>query len=225
MNTKVLLLTVALVPFWMPAAAPGDPSGSQVIRINAGEISPFTDSHGNVWLGDGGFEGGATIARDASTPIAGTTDPELFTSEHYAMDAFSHNLPNGKYLARLYFAETYEGIYGPGERVFSFDVHGTEFKDFDVWAKAGGPNRAYVESVPVEVTDGRFRITFSFGVENPQINAIELIPEGMAATVAMLVSPSESAGVQTIDPGEDWQPSTTNQRGRRYPQVNRERRV
>ena len=54
------------------------------------------------------------------------------------MDAFSCKIPNGKYIANLYFAETYDGITGPGERVFSFNVQGHEFKDFDVWVKAGG---------------------------------------------------------------------------------------
>jgi hypothetical protein len=45
-----------------------------------------------------------------------------------------------------------------------------------VYAKAGGPQRAYVESVPVEVTDGKLVITFQSNIENPQINGIEIIP-------------------------------------------------
>ena len=47
------------------------------------------------------------------------------------MTAFSCKVPNGKYLAKLYFAETYEGITAAGQRVFSFDVQGKAFKDFD----------------------------------------------------------------------------------------------
>jgi hypothetical protein len=42
--------------------------------------------------------------------------------------------------------------------------------------KAGGAARAYIETVPVEVTDGTFKIVFTPGVENPQINAIEITP-------------------------------------------------
>ena len=52
-------------------------------------------------------------------------------------------IPNGKYIAKLHFAETFEGITGEGQLVFSFKVQGKEFKDFDVWKKTGGPNRAY----------------------------------------------------------------------------------
>jgi predicted metallo-beta-lactamase superfamily hydrolase len=93
------------------------------------------------------------------------------------MDAFSCAVPNGKYTAKLYFAETFDSITAAGGRVFSFNVQGHEFKDFDVFVKAGGSNRAYVETVPVEVTDGKFKITFTSNVENPEINAIELIAQ------------------------------------------------
>jgi len=98
-------------------------------------------------------------------------------SEHYGMNSFSCKIPNGEYTAKLYLAETYDGITGPGQRVFSFNVQGHELKDFDVWLKAGGPNRAYVETVPVKVTNGIFHIDFTSNIENPEINAIEIDPQ------------------------------------------------
>ena len=70
----------------------------------------------------------------------------------------------------------FEGITGPGDRVFSFNVEGQDFKDFDVWVKAGGQYKAYVETVKTEITDGKLDITFAAKVENPEINAIEIIP-------------------------------------------------
>ena len=163
-----------------PAATP--PTATLIasqgaIRIKAGSSSPFTDSSGKIWQAEQGFSGGDVIDREPDTDIANTTDRGLFLSEHYGMDSFSCSVPNGKYLSKLYFAETFDGITGPGQRVFSFDVQGHQFKDFDVWVKAGGPNRAYVETVPVEVTDGKFTISFTSNVENPEINAIELIPQ------------------------------------------------
>jgi len=163
--------------------ATSEPSATTV-RIKAGLFEPFTDSSGQVWLPERGFEGGATIDRDPSTVIEGTKDPALFLSEHYAMDSFSCKIPNGKYIAKLYFAETFEGITGPGQRVFSYNVQGHEFKDFDIWAKSGGPNRAYIETVPVVVTNGEFRIVFTSQIENPEINAIEIIPQTAAETSA-----------------------------------------
>src|SRR5438094_10177761 len=60
--------------------------------------------------------------------VTGTTDPNLFVSEHRGKTAFSPKAPNGDYVAELYFAETYQGITGPGQRVFSLNVyeHGFE---------------------------------------------------------------------------------------------------
>jgi len=68
----------------------------------------------------------------AGNAVTGTKDPGLFASEHWGMRGFSQQLPNGKYLAKLYFAETYERVTEAGQRVFSFTVQDQEFKDFDI---------------------------------------------------------------------------------------------
>ena len=145
----------------------------------------------------------------SATVVTGTKDPGLFTSEHWGMRAFSSKIPNGKYVAKLYFAETYEGITGPGQRVFSFNVQGREFKDFDIWAKAGGPKRAYIETVPVEVTNGEFRIAFTAQTENPAIKAIEITPQAdavagaaSAATIRIKAGQSEPF---TDSMGQVWE--------------------
>ena len=181
-----------------PAAPAAVIAAAGVIRIKAGSSEPFKDSSGNVWQAELGFEGGDVAGHDSSLTIDNTKEPGLFQSEHYSMDSFLCAAPNGKYVARLYFAETYDGITGPGQRVFSFNVQGHKFKDFDVWVKAGGPKRAYVETVPVEVTDGKFKITFTPNVENPQINAIELIPASLAAAVRESAAPAAAAAPGVI---------------------------
>ena len=146
------------------------------VRIKAGLSTPFTDSDGNVWLPDQGFTDGDVTERPDDMQIANTKDPALYRTERYSMSSFSYPVPNGKYTVKLHFAETYEGISGPGGRVFSFNVGGKEFKDFDVFAKAGGQQRAYIETVNVEVTDGKLNISFTPNVENPEINGIEILP-------------------------------------------------
>ncbi len=146
---------------------------SSIIRIKAGGPA-LKDSSGTEWLGDTGFNGGDVIARP-DLKIENTTKPDIYRSEHYSMDSFTYKLPNGKYQVKLHFCETYEGITGPGQRVFTFDVQGKSFKNFDVWVKAGGFARPYVETVPVEITDGQLTIKFTPQVENPQINAIEIV--------------------------------------------------
>jgi hypothetical protein len=160
--------TVATAPAALSAAP---------IRIKAGVDAPFKDNKGNIWMPDTGlFADGDVATRDDSLAIANTTDPAMFRSERYGMTSFSYNLPNGKYKVKLYFADTYEGITGPGQRVFSFNVQGHEVKDFDIVAKVG-PNRADIETFDVDVTGGKLRINFTPNVENPEINAIEIIPQ------------------------------------------------
>ena len=160
-----------------PKNAELKPTGNPpAIRIKAGADKDFTDHDGNVWLADRGFDGGETISRPDETKIENTKDPGLYRSEHYSMDSFSQKVPNGKYNVKLHFAETFEEVTEPGGRVFSFSISGKDFKDFDVCKKAGGPLKAYVESVDVDVTDGTLKITFTPDVQNPEINGIEIIP-------------------------------------------------
>jgi tRNA A-37 threonylcarbamoyl transferase component Bud32/TM2 domain-containing membrane protein YozV len=146
------------------------------VRIKAGSSRPLTDSEGNLWLADQGFSDGETAERSDQLAIANTKDPALYQSERYGMTSFAYPVPNGKYVVKLHFAETYDAIKGPGGRVFTFIVEGHEFKDFDVWATAGGAQRACVESVTVEVTDGTLNIYFIHQQENPEINGIEILP-------------------------------------------------
>lgn len=151
-----------------------EPKVALPIRIKAGGAG-FTDSSGNVWQADHGFTDGDTVERP-DLSITNATDPRIYLSERYSMTKFNQPLPNGKYVVKLHFCETFEGIEGPGGRIFSFNVAGQDFKDFDVWVKAGGPQRAYVQTVPVNITNGMLEITFTENIEHPQINGIEILP-------------------------------------------------
>lgn len=173
---RSLLSTLAVFLLATAPAARAEDAGKAVVRISAGATAEHKDAEGHTWLADQGFLGGDVIDRDADMKIANTTIPTVYRTEHYGMDGFTYKLPNGKYTVKLHFAETYEGIDGAGQRVFSFNVEGHAFKDFDVYVKAGGVQRAYVETVEVEITDGKLDITFTSNVENPEINGIEIIP-------------------------------------------------
>lgn len=163
-------LTLALVGATLGSAA-------EAIRIRAGTTAKHTDENGVVWLADTGFDGGDTVDRTGII-VANTKTPSLYSAERYSMSGFTYPVANGKYTVKLHFAETYDGIGGVGNRVFGFNVEGKEFKDFDVTAKAGGDMKAYVETVAVEVKDGKLDISFTSKVENPEINALEIIPAG-----------------------------------------------
>jgi hypothetical protein len=167
--------TETAAPPTTAAAAPAARPVLPTIRIKTGVAAALKDSSGNEWLADQGFADGETIERP-ELKIEGTKDPAIYQAERYSMTKFTQPLPNGKYTVKLHFAETFEGITAAGERVFSFNVEGKEFKDFDPFAKAGGFAKAYVETVPVEIADGKLDITFTPNVENPEINGIEILP-------------------------------------------------
>jgi alcohol dehydrogenase (cytochrome c) len=174
--------------------------------------------------GDSNPSGGpAERGAGSASGVTGTKDPNLFVSEHWGMAAFSQKVPNGKYVAKLYFAETYQGITGPGQRVFSFDVQGHMFKDFDIWVKAGGRNKAYIETVPVEVTNGEFRIVFTTKVENPAIKAIEVIPQGEspggAASAKTVRINAGASSAFTDSSGQVWQPDSGFEGGMTNPGI------
>src|SRR3974390_561339 len=95
------------------AQKPAETTAARTVRIKAGKSEPVKDAEGDVWLADQGFEGGQTIERP-DIQIANTKSPDLYRSEHYSMDSFTWPVPNGKYVVKLHFAETFEGITGPG---------------------------------------------------------------------------------------------------------------
>jgi len=173
---RSLFTTLAVFLLAATPAVRAEEAGKAVIRISAGATAEHKDAEGHTWLADQGFIGGDVIDRDSDMKIANTTIPTIYRTEHYGMDGFTYQLPNGKYTVKLHFAETYEGIDGAGQRVFSFNVEGHDFKDFDVFVKSGGLQRALVVTVEVEITDGKLDLAFTSNIENPEINGIEIIP-------------------------------------------------
>jgi hypothetical protein len=146
----------------------------EALRIEAGSSSQYADTAGNVWRADRGFLDGNTVDRGA-IEIANTQDDRVYQTERYGMSGYAVNLANGSYTVRLHFAETYSGITGPGQRVFSVNVEGIAINNLDIFAEAGGRNRALVKTVVVQVTDGQLNLGFIPAVQKPEINGIEIL--------------------------------------------------
>jgi hypothetical protein len=165
---------VRLVSDNHPAA---DPARAAVLRIRAGAKDAWKDPRGNTWLPDTGFVGGQFADRKKFS-VENTHTPELYHHERWGMAAWEQPVPNGSYLVKLYFAENWIGITGPGQRVATLNVQGVTLQDLDVFKEAGGLHRAMVKTVPVIVADGRLHIDFiqRAGAE-PEINAIEVLPQ------------------------------------------------
>jgi hypothetical protein len=155
------------------------------IRIAAGSDAPIKDANGVTWAADSGAEDGSTISRE-ELQVTGTKTPEIYHSEHYGMSAYSFKLPNGKYKLSLHFSEDYDGNTSPDARLFDFAIKDgdaatgkviKEVKNFGPWKMAGAAAKAYVDSTDVNITKDRLTITFTPIAENPQINAIEIVPQ------------------------------------------------
>ena len=176
------------IPTSTPTPTPTVAPVQLPLRINsAGQ--DYTDASGELWCtdqpyspGGWGYIGGNTVNRwdeDPALNIAGTIDDPLYVAERYAVSGYQVDLPNGTYDVILHFAETFSGITGAGQRVFDVAIEGqTVLDDFDPFAEVGFAY-ATSKSVPnVMVTDGQLDITFIPNVQNPEINAIEVLPAG-----------------------------------------------
>jgi hypothetical protein len=152
-------------------------------RINCGGPN-YRDSNGNNWMADQhktedntwgskswtddfpGLPAFYGSQRRTFNPIKGTKDWKLFQSFRYGREKLSYrfNLPNGSYLAELYFIEPWYGIGGgmdcSGWRLFDVAINNkTVLKDLDIWKEAGS-NTVLKKSYNVNVTDGKLTISF-----------------------------------------------------------------
>jgi hypothetical protein len=157
----------------------------------------FVDSQGRTWLADQGFVGGQTTDRGAIT-IAGTSDPAIYRTERWGLTGYRLAVANGDYRVRLHFAETYPAITAAGQRVFDVSVEGATVTGLDVFARAGGARRAWVETLDVRVTDGALDVSLAPRVQQPMISGIEILPRGA-------VRVNVGGGAFTDSAGRRWE--------------------
>jgi hypothetical protein len=157
----------------LPAAAQQQP-----IRVNCGGPA-YTDSKGQVWEADTGFNSGQDSVIAAK--ISGTADPALFQDGRKDVSTstpliYSFPVPNGPYHVNLYFAETYAPLQQTGGRVFNVKMQGNAvFNNLDIFAEAGA-NAALVKGAEVQVNNGKVTIEFDNVVQQAKVDAIEILP-------------------------------------------------
>jgi hypothetical protein len=145
------------------------------LRIAAGSNTGVNSSDGIQWSPDQGFLNGLTVER-GNTPIANTSNAKIYQTERYGLTGYTFAIPNGNYLVKLHFAETYSGISARGQRVFDVAVEEAKLTNIDVYSEANGRNIALVKTVNVTVKDGQLDIKFTPRAQLPMINALEVIP-------------------------------------------------
>lgn len=169
-----------------------------LFRINAGgPLISATDAPNPDWLansGEGAQNGTQNgIAFSVNTGSSSTLNvpnrhssvpsyapQSLFAQERYDPSGapemlWSFNTGNGDFTVNLFMANGFSGTSEPGQRIFDVEIEGVEvITDKDLSNEYGHWVGA-MESFNVTVTDGSLEIEFLHQVDNPLINAIEIL--------------------------------------------------
>jgi Tol biopolymer transport system component len=150
-----------------------------VFRINAGGAG-VTDSKGRFWQADRNFSTGA--ASSFAAPIANTTDDVLYQNERWDPSEgpelqYTIPVPNGVYWVRLHFAENYSRNFAAGKRVFDVYMEGVQqFDNIDIFREVGA-RAALIKTASIAVTDGQLNLLFRHQIQNPIVDAIEIVQQ------------------------------------------------
>jgi hypothetical protein len=168
------------------------------MKINAG--GPSVTLAGVNWLADQYFTGGNINTN--TNEISNSTIDEIYQSERW--DNIVYNIPvsNSAYTVRLHFSENY--YTAAGQRKFNVNVEGGQggLTNYDIFAKAGGLNKAIVETFNnIVVNDGVMNLTFVNVVGNAKICGIEIIPYSASNTAPIVANaiPDQSVVFNTTN--------------------------
>ncbi len=161
---------------------PPPPPQGYLKRVNVGG-GAYTDTARNTWEADQAYVSGAWgyiggTKSSTSNSILNTNDGPLYQTDRNWPSSYTpgytFNVPAGRYEVTLKFAET---VYtGANQRKFDIRMRGvTVISNLDIYAAAGGSNRAVDRVLTVDVPDGVLNIGFiHLGIGNPKVNAIQV---------------------------------------------------
>ena len=180
---KILCLLAFMAALCFPKAV----LAQSPIRVNCGGAN-YTDSKGQLWQADTGFNAGAAYTSSAS--VTGSPDPTLFQTGRSDGSTtpliYTFSVPSGNYHVNLYFAETSGKMFRVGSRVFNVRMQGAPaFPNLDVFALVGA-DAALVEATDVVVSNSAFTIEFDNVVASARVNAIEILPVSNTAPMLTL---------------------------------------
>jgi hypothetical protein len=156
---------------------------TDAVRVLSGSVGDINeDREGKKWGADQYYSGGSAVARP-DEPLFRTRDALLFRRMRTGEFAYKIPLRPGTYEMRLYFADL---PYHPGNemegaenvRVFSVWMNDRPLlRDFDLAADAG-PNTADIKVFKdvAPASDGFLHLRFAKQVNDPLLNAIEIVP-------------------------------------------------
>ncbi|MBE9045662.1 hypothetical protein IQ255_14820 [Pleurocapsales cyanobacterium LEGE 10410] len=158
--------------------------GGQVAAVDGGiPWSADTTETNSPYLVDPGSNNTASFPPvEPGAQLTGVPGP-IFDSERWdnvggSEMQWAFDVPQaGLYEVRLYLGNGFEGTINPGQRVFDVAVEGAvpiSFDNIDVSQQFGHLVGGVVSST-VTVNDGILNLEFIHGVQNPLVNAIEIV--------------------------------------------------
>ncbi len=145
----------------------------------------YTDPQGRVWQPDRIAVGGQVVTR---TPdVYGAQDQQIYAGERFGNFSYTIPVTPGRYTVVLHMAERWLGPgqpgggSGPGSLHFDILCNGVALeRNFDIYSRAGGPNRALTLTYKNIEPNHQGNIVLSFVPDKnfPLINAIEVIDSG-----------------------------------------------
>ena len=163
----------------LPPPAPPPQPFTVPIRIACGSEDPIGEFVPDLEMTAGSVNAKG-VAVDVSAAHAAPV--EVYQRERYSQDfAYVYPVPKGgRYTVRLHFAEIFDD--GPGRRLENVAINGRQvLKDFDIFAAAGGLNKAVVKEfkdiAPDEKGNVAVRITTTpeSPDKNAKINGLEIL--------------------------------------------------
>ncbi|MGG5258057.1 PKD domain-containing protein [Phycicoccus avicenniae] len=159
-------------------------------RVNAGGPAVGSGDSGPDWAADDGFDSpyrnsgsngaGWSPAATYDPSVPATVPTALFDSERWDPDGapelqWSFPVTAGVPVSvNVYFANRCDCTAGAGQRIFDMSIDGAlKIDDLDLSGQVGH-NRATKRSFPI-TSDGTVNIDFTHVVENPLVNAIEIV--------------------------------------------------
>ncbi len=164
----------------LPTESPNPiPQPTTSAMIDAGGVGSGSFTADTDYLGGSTYTTSSAI--DTSNITSNPAPQEVYQSDRYGNFTYTiPNLtPNTSYNVQLDFAEPYWGINGNGgvgSREFDVDMNGAQvLNDFDVYATAGGANKAVSEDFTTTSDDnGNIAIQFQSVIDNAMVSGIEV---------------------------------------------------
>ena len=182
----------------LPGAVPV--TSSYQINAGGGQTGAFT-ADANFAGNTAAYTTGASV--DTST-VLNPAPPAVYQSERFG--DFTYTLPNltpgASYALRLHFAETYWN--SAGQRLFNVSINGAPaLTNFDVFAAAGGANKALIKTFPVTAdANGKVAVVFTSVKDYAKLSGLELLPPSAVQTaVAQINAGGGQSGLFTADTG------------------------